>query len=48
MVKKQHDVEKLKEHHKEWKKEVMRELEAEEAKIGDEIGTVRHVRKKNG
>lgn len=41
MVKKQHDVEKLKEHHTDWTKEMMQEIEREEAKEADEMGSAR-------
>jgi flagellar biosynthesis chaperone FliJ len=48
MIKREHDVEKLREHRKEWDALQLKERLAEEAEIGDEIGTVRHVRRQNG
>lgn len=47
MVKKQHDVEKLKTHHKEWKKEMKALMEYEEGVESDELGTVMHTSKKH-
>ncbi|MES2345626.1 MAG: type III secretion T3S chaperone, partial [Chlamydiota bacterium] len=46
LLKKQQDVEKLKIHHKEWEAEMKLELERKEAIEEDEMGSVRHVRKK--
>lgn len=48
MLKRQRDVEKLKEHKGEWTKEMHKELEKEEAKEEDETGTTRFIRKKKG
>ncbi len=45
-IKKLQDVEKLKEHEKEWKKEKLAELEYRESLEADEIGTARHIAKK--
>ena len=47
MVKKQHDVEKLKTHRKEWEKEMKALMEYEESIESDEIGTVMHTSKKH-
>jgi hypothetical protein len=45
-IKKLQDVEKLKEHEKEWAKEKKAELEYKESLEADEIGTARHIAKK--
>jgi flagellar biosynthesis chaperone FliJ len=47
LLKKQHDVEKLKIHRKEWEAQMRLELGRKEAIEEDEIGSVRHVRKKS-
>ena len=47
MVKKQHDVEKLKTHRKEWEKEIKIMVAYEEGLESDEIGTVIHTSKKH-
>jgi len=46
MVKREREVEKLKEHAHEWKKEEAKELEKEEAKETDEMGSTRFIMKK--
>lgn len=46
MIKRQRDVEKLKEHAQDWRKEEAREIEKEEAKETDEMGTTRFIRSK--
>jgi hypothetical protein len=46
MLKRQRDVEKIKEHRQEWKKELLKEMEQEEAKEADEMGTTRHILRK--
>lgn len=46
LLKRQQDVEKLKMHHTEWKEEMRLEEEKKEAVEVDEIGSVRHVRKR--
>lgn len=42
MLKKQQDVEKLNLHQAEWKKDVMKEMEYQEAVEGDEVGSIKH------
>lgn len=46
MIKKQHDVEKLKEHKSEWKKEMKTEEQHKENIVSDELGTAMHNLKK--
>lgn len=46
MIQKQRGVEKLKEHRKQWKKDMLKEEKKEDAKESNEMGVVRHARKK--
>lgn len=46
MIKKQHDVEKLKEHKKDWKKDQAKEEKRQEGIVSDEMGTSMFSRKK--
>lgn len=47
LLKKQHDVEKLRIHKEEWKEEMRREMEKQEATETDEMGSVRYSRKRS-
>lgn len=46
MIKRQKDVEKLAEHKKEWNRDMLKELELEEGREGDEMGTSRYISEK--